>query len=97
MVTYMMLMKLTDQGLKDIKNAPKRIDDGIKSFEKIGGKLLGFYAAAGEYDYVSIGEAPTDEAAVTFALGLSAMGYVKTSSVKLFGVNQFKEMVNKLS
>jgi uncharacterized protein with GYD domain len=96
MVTYMMLMKLTDLGLKEIKTSPKRIDEGIKSFGKIGGKLIGFYAAAGEYDYVSLGEAPNDEAAITFALGLSAQGFVKTTSVKLFGVNQIKEMVKKL-
>ncbi len=97
MVTYMLLMKLTDLGLKEIKNSPQRIDEGIKTFEKIGGKVIGFYAAAGEYDFVSLGEAPNDEAAITFALGLSAQGYVKTTSVKLFGVNQFNDMVKKFS
>lgn len=96
MVTYMMLMKLTDMGIKDIKNAPKRIEEGIKSFEKMGGKILGFYAALGEYDYVAIGEIPNDETGTTFALGLSAQGYVKTNSVKLYTKNQFIEMVNKL-
>ena len=96
MVTYMMLMKLTDLGMKDIKNSPKRIEDGIKSFEKMGGKLVGFYAALGEYDYVAIGESPSDEIGTTFALGLSAQGYVKTNSVKLFSKEQFVEMVKKL-
>ena len=34
----------------------------------MGGKLIGFYLTMGEYDYVAIGEAPNDEAAMTFAL-----------------------------
>jgi uncharacterized protein with GYD domain len=97
MVTYMLLMKLTDLGLKELKNSPQRIDEGIKSFENMGGKVLGFYAAAGEYDFVSLGEAPNDETAITFALGLSAQGYVKTTSVKLFDVNQYKDMAKKLA
>ena len=35
MVTYMLMMKLTDQGLKELKKAPQRIEEGIKAFEKI--------------------------------------------------------------
>jgi len=38
------LMKLTDKGIKDIKNAPQRIEQGIKGFEAMGGKMIGFYA-----------------------------------------------------
>ena len=97
MVTYMMLMKLTDMGSKDIKSAPQKIEEGIKTFESMGGKVLGFYAALGEYDYVAIGESPNDETGTTFALGLSAQGYVKTTTVKLFTKEQFVGMVNKLT
>ena len=96
MVTYMLMMKLTDQGLKELKKAPQRIEEGIKAFEKIGGKMIGFYAALGEYDYIAIGEAPSDEAAIGFAFGLSSLGNVKTTSVKLISVPVFTELVEKL-
>ncbi len=33
MNTYITLMNLTDQGAKDLKAAPKRIEDGLKMFE----------------------------------------------------------------
>jgi len=59
-------MKLTDQGIKDIKNAPQRTADNVKRFEAMGGKLIGFYTVMGEYDYVGIAEAPNDEVAMTF-------------------------------
>jgi uncharacterized protein with GYD domain len=77
-------MKLTDQGVRDIKNASQRIEQGIKTFEKMGGKILGFYAVTGEYDYISIGESPNDEIGMAFVLGLSAQGNVRITTIQAF-------------
>ena len=96
MPNYVILMKLTDQGAKTIKDAPGRIEAGIKAFEKIGGKLIGFYAVMGEYDYVSVGEAPSDEVATTFALALGLLGNVKTTSLRAYTKEEFAAMVKKL-
>jgi uncharacterized protein with GYD domain len=43
MATHIVLMKLTDQGIKDVKNAPPRIDAAAKAIEAIGGRMTGFY------------------------------------------------------
>jgi uncharacterized protein with GYD domain len=96
MNTYITLMKLTDQGAKDLKEAPKRIEDGLKVFEKMGGKLIGFYATLGEYDYIGVGEAPSDEAATTFNLALSSLGFVRTTTIRAFTIQQFGDMIKKL-
>jgi uncharacterized protein with GYD domain len=96
MNTYITLMKLTDQGAKDLKAAPKRIEEALKMFEKMGGKLIGFYATLGEYDYIGIGEAPNDQAATTFNLALSSQGNVKTTTIKAFTTKEFEEMIRKL-
>jgi uncharacterized protein with GYD domain len=96
MPTYITLYKLTEQGVKDIKNAHGRIEEGIKAFEGMGGKVLGFYVVMGEYDYVAIGEAPSDEVAMTFALALGSAGNVRTTSLKAFTKEELAEMVKKL-
>ena len=96
MVTYIVLMKLTDQGIKDIKNAPQRIEAAAKALEAMGGKMTGLYVTMGEYDYVAIGESPSDEVGMTFLLGLGAAGNVKTTTLKAFTKEQFAEMVKKL-
>ena len=62
----------------------------------MGGKVLGFYAVMGEYDYVAIGEAPSDQVAMTFALGLGSAGNVRTTSLKAFTKEELAEMVKKL-
>ena len=96
MVTRIMLMKLTDQGAKDIKGAPQRIEQAIKAYEAMGGKLIGFYAVTGEYDYISIGESPNDEVGMTFAMALSAQGNARTTTIQAFTKEEFAEMVKKL-
>ena len=97
MPTYIGLFKFTDQGIKDIKNAPQRIEKAMKAYEKMGGKVLGFYSVMGEYDYVAIGEAPSDEVQVTFALALGSQGFLRTTTLKAFTKEKFAEMVMKLS
>jgi uncharacterized protein with GYD domain len=89
-------MKLTDQGVKDIKNAPQRIEQSIKTFEKMGGKMLGFYTVTGEYDYLSIGESPNDEVGMAFVLGLSAIGNVRVTTLQAFTKEEFAGMLSKL-
>ena len=96
MPLYIGLYKLTDQGIRNIKDAPERYKQGAKAFEKMGGKVLGFYLTLGEYDYVSIGEAPSDEVMATFVLGLCGLGNVRTTTLKAFSVEEFTEIVKKL-
>jgi len=89
-------MKFTDEGVKDIKGAPQRIEHSITSFEKMGGKVLGFYVVTGEYDYIAIGECPSDEVFVTFALGVSAGGNIKTTTIQAFLKEEFADIVKRL-
>jgi uncharacterized protein with GYD domain len=96
MATYIILMKLTDQGIKGVKDAPGRVEEGIKAFERMGGKLHSFYVTMGEFDYVAIGEAPSDEVAITFLLGLGALGNVRTTTLKAFTREEFAGLVGKL-
>ena len=96
MPTYITLYKLTEQGIKNIKDAPGRYEEAIKKFEAVGGKVIGFYATMGEYDYVGIGEAPNDEVAMIFALATGALGNVRTTTLKAFNTEEFANMVSKL-
>lgn len=96
MPSYIVLMKLTEQGAKGIKDAPGRIESGIKAFEAAGGKVHGFYTLMGEYDYVAIGEAPSDEVAATFSLRLCSIGNVKTTTLRAFTQEEFAGLVKKL-
>ena len=96
MPTYIGLYKLTNQGIKNIKDAPQRIEEAIKAAEAAGGKVLGVYTVLGEYDYVSIGEFPNDETVLTLALAFGTQGNVRTTTLKAFTKEEFAEIVEKL-
>ncbi len=96
MAHYILLMKLTEQGAKTIKNAPARVEAAFKAGEALGGKVVGWYLTMGEYDYISIVEAPSDENLAVFLLGLSADGNVKTTTLKAFTLEEFKALANRM-
>ena len=85
-------MKFTDKGIKDIKNAPQRIENGIKAWEAMGGKLIGFYAVMRECDYVAVGETSSDEVAMTFNMSLGVAGNVRTIMLKVFTKEELTEI-----
>ena len=92
-----LMMKLTDQGMKNIKDAPQRIEAGIKAFEMMGGKVLAFYILmGGDYDYLSVGEGLDDKGVLAFALALGCQGNVRTTTVAAFTPEEFAAVVKKL-
>lgn len=96
MVTYILLMKLTDKGIVDMKNSPNRIADAAKLWESMGGKVLSVYLTMGDFDFVAIGEGPDDQAAAAFALALGAAGAVRTTSLKAFNLEEAQQIVAAL-
>jgi uncharacterized protein with GYD domain len=96
MVTYILLMKLTDKGIVDVKDSPKRVVDAMKLWESMGGKTIAVYMTMGDFDFVAIGEGPDDRAAAAFGLALGATGTVRTSSLKAFGLEEAKQIVAAL-
>ena len=94
--TVILLMKITDQGMRDIKAAPERVKQGIAAMEAMGGKVTSFHATLGEYDYVAIGEGLSDEATLTFLLALGSLGSVRTTALKAFSVEGFSAAISRI-
>jgi uncharacterized protein with GYD domain len=92
MPTYIVLMKLTEEGMKAIRNAPERVRENAKLMEQMGGKMMGFYLTMGEYDYVAVGETPNDEVEGAIVLGLNASGFFRTTTLKAFTLEEFEKM-----
>lgn len=96
MPTYIILMKLTDQGIRAVKDAPDRLETAINSLEALGGKINGFYATLGEYDYIACIDALNEAVVMRFLLGLGAAGDVRTTTMKALSKDEFEEIARKL-
>ncbi len=96
MPLYVGLLKFTAKGAADMKGWPKRVDEAKAAWEAMGGTTIAVVATMGEYDMVTVGEAPSDEIAVTWAAGVTANGYMTTTTLKGFGMEEMGALLARL-
>src|SRR5258708_38741927 len=96
MPTYISLVSLTEQGIKEVKNAPERLQAFDIAAREVGGKLIGFYLVMGQYDYIVITEAPDDQTAARLILGTIAQGSVRTQTIRAFPREEIENIAKGL-
>ena len=96
MPTYVMLLKWTEQGAKDAKNALTRQEQGRAAIEQAGGRLIGSWWTQGAYDAVVVLELPDDETASAAALALGMQGNVRTETMRAYGREEMQRILQKL-
>ncbi len=82
MATYISLVNWTEQGIRNVKDSPARLDEAQALARKLGGEMKQMFLTMGGYDMVAILDLPSDEAAATMALKLGAGGSVRTTTLK---------------
>lgn len=97
MSTYILLLNYTDQGIRNIKDSPRRVNAARELARKYGAELKDLYLTMGAYDIVSVVEAPTDEAATKFVLALGSLGNVRSTTLKAFAEGEYQKIVGTLS
>src|SRR5258708_23451508 len=96
MPTYISLVNLPEQGIKEVKNAPERLQSFDNAAREVGGRLVGFYLVMGQYDYVIITEAPDDQTAALLILGTIAQGNVRTQTMRAFPREEFEPIARTM-
>ena len=81
---YIILWNYTDEGIKNVKESPKRADAFKSKWENAGGRLIETYYTFGKYDGVSIVEAPDDEILMSCLLSIGSQGNARTITLKAF-------------
>lgn len=97
MSSYCILGTYTDQGIRAIKDSPKRLDAGRDLAKSMGGELKEFYLAMGNYDFVVMLEAPSDDVVARYVLSLASKGNVRTTTLKIFSETQFRNIIGQVS
>ncbi len=89
MPLYMMISTLTDEGRKTIKKHPDRIEEVNRDVENMGAKVLAQYALLGPYDFISILDAPNNEAIAKISIELGARGTIQIVTLPAIPVDEF--------
>jgi uncharacterized protein with GYD domain len=96
MVTYVVLTKFTEQGVRNAKESPKRADAFRQMAKTFGVTVKEIFWTQGRYDVVTIVEAPDETAAMSLSLSLSALGNVRTESLRAFSAAEMTTIVGKM-
>ena len=96
MATYIMLMNWTDQGIKSVKDSPKRLHAARELAKKGGCELRDFYMTIGKHDMIAVLDAPDDEAAAKFVLSVAGGGNIRTTTLKAFREDAYRKVIGAL-
>ncbi len=96
MTTYIMLGKWTEQGIRNVRDAAKRLDAAKKLLEEMGGEIKSFHLTMGDYDFVMNYEAPDDAVAARYTLQLGMLGNVRSRTMKAFPEAAYRELISSL-
>ncbi len=96
MVTYVVLGNFTDQGARNVKDSPKRADAFKEMAKTFGVTVKEIVWTQGRYDVVTVLEAPDETAAMSLSLSLSALGNVRTETLRAFSAADMTEIVGKM-
>jgi Uncharacterized conserved protein len=96
MATYCILGSFTEQGVRNAKDSPKRADAFKEMAKKCGATVKDVYWAQGQYDVVTILEAPDDLAVTSLGLSLGALGNIRTQTLRLFSAADMKTIIDKM-
>jgi uncharacterized protein with GYD domain len=81
MPTYVMLTNLTADGIRTLKNNPGRVAEVNKEVEQIGAKVLAQYATLGQYDFITIVEAPDENTMAKVSVELGSRGTMTSQTL----------------
>ena len=96
MSLYIILWSYTDQGIKNVKESPKRVNIFKSKVENAGGKLIETYYTFGKYDGVSIVEAPNDEALMSCLLSIGSQGNARTITLKALSYDEATKIIQNI-
>jgi uncharacterized protein with GYD domain len=96
MPVYITLIKYTQQGIQNMKDSPARLEQARELIRANGGEMHAFYLTMGQYDAVSIGEAPSDEVYAATILAIASAGAISTETMRAFTEDEYREIIASL-
>ena len=96
MTTYIMLANWTEQGARNVKDSPRRLDMAKRALQEMDGEFRSFFMTMGDYDMVAVYGAPDDAVAARFTLQCGMLGNVRTRTLKAVPESAYREIFASL-
>lgn len=96
MLTFACSLGWTEQGIKALKDVPKRAKAARKLAEKFNVDIKHVYMTNGDDDVLLILESANGDNVAKFALALSAQGNVRTRTVRAWNEDEMAKLIAEL-
>jgi uncharacterized protein with GYD domain len=93
---FILSINFTDQGIRGIKDIPKRSQAARELAKKVGVEIKQVYLTSGESDLVVMVEAPNGDNIAKFALALGMQGNARTRTARAWTETEFQKLVSEL-
>jgi len=96
MPTFILTMSWTEQGIRAIKDHPKRSKAAKDLAKKLGIEIKQLYLTSGAHDLLAIVESPSGDNVAKFAMMTGALGNVRTSTARAWTEQEFHKLLSEL-
>ncbi|MBR0716390.1 GYD domain-containing protein [Bradyrhizobium liaoningense] len=96
MVAYVVLANFTDQGIRNVKDSPKRADAFREMAKTFGATVKEIVWTQGRYDVVTFVEAPDEASIMSLSLSLGALGNVRTETLRAYSAPEMTKIVGQM-
>lgn len=95
MPNYVVLYKFTEQGRRNIKDTVKRAQDIMKGNRERGFEIKGYFWTQGQYDLVTIVDAPSEEAMMSGIFSIAEAGNAVSETMRAFTAEEMQKMLGQ--
>jgi uncharacterized protein with GYD domain len=89
MPIYILLSSLSTQGVQTLTANPDRLREVNRDVEELGARVLHQWATLGEFDFVSVVEAPDTATVARVSVALGARGSTRIATLPALTVDEF--------
>jgi len=97
MPTYVTLANFTHQGITNVKDTTKRAEAFKDIAKQLGCTVKEIYWTQGQYDVVTIVDAPDDASATALAMSAGKLGNIRTQTLRAFTAAELAPILDKVS
>jgi uncharacterized protein with GYD domain len=96
MPTYITLSNFTHQGIVNVKDTTKRAEAFKNIAKQLGCTVKEIYWTQGQYDAVTILDAPDDATAIALAMSVGRLGNIRTNTLRAFTAAELAPILDKV-
>ena len=96
MPLFIVTINWTDQGIRSVKDAPKRSQAARDLGKKLGVEIKQLYLTSGDSDLLAIVDSPSGDNVAKFALTLGAQGNIRTRTARAWTEAEYTKLISEL-